>query len=328
VFELSCLYNDLPYKTEESKNVFDEKLFLAIYGYLMLFNNCNGFDKYEDKDRVKFIDAMLDYPSLYLTKSVKQNIVNEISLNIINAHKYIEKLAVNVDKKFKETNILNISKAWKDILSYKKNIQVESAVEYILDVLNLKNAIQKSKSDYQSYTNQSKLKIIEGISQFAKSKDVSLNEFLDILYDLNLKSSEKNIADDNKVLITSMHKAKGMEWDYVVLYDITEGAFFGEKNDSIDDDTLEEERRLFYVAVTRVKKHLFIVSSTDKSRLGEWFKLKTNKYPKSLKCNNSLRFLYESNLNESQQFISSVNKNEKTVHVGMFKKYLEIKHDI
>ena len=65
----------------------------------------------------------------------------------------------------------------------------------------------------------------------------------------------------------SMHRAKGLEWDYVVVHDATESGFLGDKNTKVCDDVIEEERRPFYVAITRVKKYLFIVSSDDITRL-------------------------------------------------------------
>ncbi len=96
----------------------------------------------------------------------------------------------------------------------------------------------------------------------------------------------------------SMQRAHSLEWDVVVVHDATEGGFFGENNSKVTEETLEEERRLFYVAITRVKKHLFIVSADDVNRIPAWYDLKTNTHPKDMKCKNSRRFLYEGNLEE------------------------------
>ncbi|MDE5003123.1 3'-5' exonuclease, partial [Francisella tularensis] len=74
------------------------------------------------------------------------------------------------------------------------------------------------------------------------------------------------------------HRANGFEWVYVVVHAATEGGFFGDKNTNVDDEIIEEERRLFYVAITRVKKHLFIFSSDDITRLSSWFQIRKNTY--------------------------------------------------
>ena len=119
-----------------------------------------------------------------------------------------------------------------------------------------------------------------------------------------------------------MHRSKGLEWDYVVVHDVTEGGFFGENNSKITDDIIEEERRLFYVAITRVKKHLFIVSADDLTKLSAWYDIKNNSYPKGLKCKDSLRFLYESNLTECENYLNTKDtKINKNIQNKMFKKY-------
>ena len=92
-------------------------------------------------------------------------------------------------------------------------------------------------------------------------------KFIEFLYQLYIRSNQQNENNPNQIQIMSIHQAKGLEWDYVVVHDATEGGFFGDKNTKICHEIIEEERRLFYVAITQVKKHLFIVSSDDITRL-------------------------------------------------------------
>ena len=59
-----------------------------------------------------------------------------------------------------------------------------------------------------------------------------------------------------QIPIVTVHQAKGAEFDYVFVAGLQEGTFPGlqaEKNDSLD-----EEARLFYVAITRPKRQLFL----------------------------------------------------------------------
>ena len=63
--------------------------------------------------------------------------------------------------------------------------------------------------------------------------------------------------EEDKVCLSSIHQAKGLEWQAVFLAWLTEGMFPGTR--SMEDDTaLEEERRLFYVGVTRCKDDLYL----------------------------------------------------------------------
>lgn len=63
--------------------------------------------------------------------------------------------------------------------------------------------------------------------------------------------------EEDRVCLSSIHQAKGLEWQAVFLAWLTEGMFPGAR--SIEDESaLEEERRLFYVGVTRCKDELYL----------------------------------------------------------------------
>ena len=63
--------------------------------------------------------------------------------------------------------------------------------------------------------------------------------------------------EEDRVCLSSIHQAKGLEWQAVFLAWLTEGMFPGTR--SLEDDAaLEEERRLFYVGVTRCKDELYL----------------------------------------------------------------------
>lgn len=324
VFELSCLYHDLAYNVVADKNIFSENLFKAIYGYLMLFNKGQGFAKHSIEQRIEFIKSMLDYPSLYLKKDVKQSLANKIAQDISASMNIISELTKTVDKPFKEKNILAVSGSWRAIFNNTRIKKSERAISFILETLDLEKQI--SKVSGETHSSKSKLQIIDGMSSFAKGKKSSLSEFIELLYELYIKSNQQGENDPNQIQIMSMHRAKGLEWDYVVVHDATEGGFFGEKNSKACDETIEEERRLFYVAITRVKKHLFIVSSDDINRLSSWYEIKKNTYPKDLKCKNSLRFLYEGNLIDCQnhlETINNINIEDNKFSNKIFKRYYE-----
>ena len=75
----------------------------------------------------------------------------------------------------------------------------------------------------------------------------------------------------NKVIISTLHAAKGLEFDAVFLPGWEEGLFPHQKCiDSNDENGLEEERRLAYVAITRAKKILYITMSFNRKLYGQW----------------------------------------------------------
>ncbi len=90
----------------------------------------------------------------------------------------------------------------------------------------------------------------------------SLNEFLT---DLTLDPPEKSLLDarrrgrdKNSLVLSTIHSAKGLEWDSVFVIHLCEGMMPSYR--SFDNHhALEEERRLFYVASTRAKRNLFLL---------------------------------------------------------------------
>jgi DNA helicase-2/ATP-dependent DNA helicase PcrA len=86
--------------------------------------------------------------------------------------------------------------------------------------------------------------------------------------------SDADAADreepDEKVILSSVHQAKGLEWDTVFIIGLNDGRFPSQRSlrNAADE---EEERRLFYVAVTRAKKSLYLcypVTAEDWNSLG------------------------------------------------------------
>ena len=74
---------------------------------------------------------------------------------------------------------------------------------------------------------------------------------------LNSETSDRSIEDSNEAIrLTTVHQAKGLEFDVVFLIGAADG-FFPTRR-SIDADDTEEERRLFYVALTRARDELYV----------------------------------------------------------------------
>jgi DNA helicase-2/ATP-dependent DNA helicase PcrA len=63
--------------------------------------------------------------------------------------------------------------------------------------------------------------------------------------------------DDERLVLSTIHSAKGLEWQCVFVIWVVDGRFPSVYS-FVADEELEEERRLFYVAVTRAKRHLFL----------------------------------------------------------------------
>jgi DNA helicase-2/ATP-dependent DNA helicase PcrA len=72
-------------------------------------------------------------------------------------------------------------------------------------------------------------------------------------------TGDKSERDDEKVTLSSIHQAKGLEWKVVFVIWLADGQFpNGRIIEAEDDAMMEEERRLFYVAITRAKDELYM----------------------------------------------------------------------
>jgi DNA helicase II / ATP-dependent DNA helicase PcrA len=120
------------------------------------------------------------------------------------------------------------------------------------------------KGEYADYTDR--VEELKGLIGFA-AQFTQMSEFLAQIMLLNGETSEKQIDHDQEsIKLTTIHQAKGLEYDVVFLIGAAEGQFPGYR--TIESGDFEEERRLFYVAVTRAKNELYITYPRVASRPG------------------------------------------------------------
>lgn len=70
---------------------------------------------------------------------------------------------------------------------------------------------------------------------------------------------------DSDVILSTVHGSKGLEYDKVIVLDLADGEFPLHLSTSVGPTDPEEERRLFYVAMTRAKKHLYLLVPTHRN---------------------------------------------------------------
>lgn len=152
--------------------------------------------------------------------------------NILNDNLLLENLITQIVKEF---NLVNI---------YKANATQDGAVR----LENIRNLFRLAKAELNSHRGTNGIK---ELLQYASLSNTDLDA---------LTSSHP------KIPIITIHQAKGLEFDYEFLAGMNDDIFpsyFSTRNGSIT----EEEKRLFYVAITRAKKALFLSSSGRPSRL-------------------------------------------------------------
>lgn len=127
------------------------------------------------------------------------------------------------------------------MLEQDKSIEAPGRIENVKELLSV-------MSDEDNYPN---------LSQFLEHVSLVIdNEYND---------------NSNKVIVSTLHAAKGLEFDAVFLPGWEEGLFPHQKClEESGDGNVEEERRLAYVAITRAKRHLYITMAFNRKLYGQW----------------------------------------------------------
>jgi DNA helicase-2/ATP-dependent DNA helicase PcrA len=106
---------------------------------------------------------------------------------------------------------------------------------------------------------------VEGQQELADATG-SISEFLE---DVSLATDlDKDVGDDDRVALMTIHMAKGLEFPYVYVVGMEEDLFPSAMSMNTRSD-LEEERRLFYVALTRAEKKAYLTYAQTRYRWGK-----------------------------------------------------------
>ena len=162
---------------------------------------------------------------------------------------------------------------------------------------------------------------IEGISRYENVQELlnSIKEFLDnddnknkkledFLQEISLMNDQDKEDDSNEEYISLMtiHMAKGLEFSVVFIVGVEEDLFPSQMMISSRED-LEEERRLFYVAITRAMKKLYLTYSSTRYRYGMLKDCEKSRFIKEI----SPAYLDFDNFNTNRSLVSNVLKEKK-----------------
>ncbi|MDY2737298.1 ATP-dependent helicase [Intestinibacter sp.] len=227
------------------------------------------YDHWAAKDILSYLKLVIDPDS------------NEDWIRIINKpFRYISRESINSvkdEKYFLNALITKCNLHQKQVktitdleidLSYLKSLEPKNAISFIRTTLDYDKYIL-------DYCMNRKIKpngLIEILNEIESSSSnfKTIGEYLSHIEKVKeeLQENQKN-KEVNGVIFTTMHSAKGLEFDNVYIIGTNEGTIPHEKSYDIEDedkknDQIEEERRLMYVAITRAKNRLCISCPQNK----------------------------------------------------------------
>ena len=245
--ERGFIENTIPYKVVGSYAYFNRKEIKDLVSYLRLINN-----KDDDVSLLRAINAPKRGIGLKTIEKLENN-ANSNNTSIFNVIDSGKELA------FKEL-ILDINEKMKD----------RTFVDFIELVLD-KSGIRDEYKLEKTIENESRLENLEEFKSIARNFEdynpgATLEEFL---IEISLISDVKETKEDDEVVtLMTMHAVKGLEFDVVFVTGLEEG-LFPHSNSMYSNTELEEERRLFYVAITRARKYLYLTNARSRLLFGQ-----------------------------------------------------------
>ena len=279
--ERGFIENTIPYKVVGSYAYFNRKEIKDLVAYLRLINN-----KDDDVSLLRAINA----PKRGIgTKTIEKL---EESANANNTSIF-DSIESGKELAFKNL-ILDINEKMKD----KSFVEF---IELVLDTSGLRAEYEVEKT----IENEARLENLEEFKSIAKNFEdynpgATLEEFL---MEISLISDVKETKEDDEVVtLMTMHAVKGLEFDVVFVTGLEEG-LFPHSNSMFDEAELEEERRIFYVAITRAKKVLYLTNARSRVLFGK------------IQSNVPSRFIEEINPEDVEKLFEE-NKNTKEIKIN------------
>jgi DNA helicase-2/ATP-dependent DNA helicase PcrA len=243
-----------------------EEAFLA-YGVKYQMIGTKFFERKEIKDCLSYIKASLNTENL----SDFLRIINTPPRGI--GKTTVDKILLgqedDLPQKTKE-KIQNFKNLLLKIKVFIENHKVSESIKYILEISSMKDELEKSKKEEDMERLENLMELVS-LSIHYDDREGGLG-IEDFLTDTSLLTDEEEMKEDrNGVKLMTVHSAKGLEFEYVFIVGMEEDLFphkrFNDKNSTKDDS--EEERRLFYVAITRGKEKIYLTYSQTRTIFGE-----------------------------------------------------------
>lgn len=256
---------NIPYRIYGGLSFYQRKEVKDIIAYLRLVLNP------KDDEALK---RSINYP----TRGIGQGTLDKLIVASNNYNRSIFELMKNIDKT--DVRITSsIKNRLLDFVTMIESFQVLNQkynafeiTEHVTKKTGLLQELKKDGTPEGIARIENIEELLNGIRDFVEeqketeSPDVSLSTFME---DIALATDlDTNKGGDDKVALMTVHLAKGLEFPIVYIVGMEEGLFPSSMNLNTRSE-LEEERRLFYVALTRAEKQVFLTYTQSRYRWGK-----------------------------------------------------------
>ena len=261
-FEDALRKKNISYRVYGGLSFYQRKEIKDVLAYLRLLIN---------PDDEQAFKRIINFPARGIGQTTLNKIAVEAKNSSISDYIFIKDL-------LKSSEILNNSTKNK-LLDFVIMIEsIKNKIEHA-DVFDITKEVLKQSGLYNLYKNDESLEginriqnieeLLNGIKDFVENNEKSHASVSSFLQDVALATDQDNDTNDNnKVSLMTVHLAKGLEFPYVYIVGLEENLFPSAMNLNSRTE-LEEERRLFYVALTRAEKKIYLSYVLSRYRWGK-----------------------------------------------------------
>jgi DNA helicase-2/ATP-dependent DNA helicase PcrA len=268
--EESLRKQNIPYKIYGGLSFYQRKEIKDILAYCRLTVNPN------DEEALK---RVINYPGRGIGNTTLQKLVvyaNEKNTSIWNIINNLKNFDHNINKgtslKLEQFTLL--------IQNYQAQLESKDAyflAEHIAKSSGIFNDLYNDKSPEGVSRFENIQELLNGLKDFCENTEKnSLAEYMTDVALLTNQDNEKE-EDFNKVTLMTVHAAKGLEFPYVFVVGLEQNLFPSMMSGD-SQENLEEERRLFYVAITRAEKRLFLSFATNRFKWGQFIDCEPSRF--------------------------------------------------
>ncbi len=254
-FEQEFTGDGIPYKVFGGFKFFERKEIKDLLAYLRLINN-----PFDSEAAVRIIN----FPKRGIgakTVEALQNYAYENELSVYDALLDLDEIGFTAGTKQKLVDFRDLIKEW---IIDSQDMPVNELVKKIVTDTKMREAYA-DESDESINKRANIEEFINSVEEYCR-----LNEgatLTDYLNQVTLSSDTDDMDDGNYVTLATVHAVKGLEFKCVFICGLEENILPISRAVDNDDD-MEEERRLMYVAITRAKERLFMTRSKSRNLYG------------------------------------------------------------
>ena len=269
------------YRTNAQSRTFEEKLRLRRIPYTVV-GGLKYYDRKEIRDVMAYFRAIVnpdDEASLRRIIDVPARGISKATVKALSDFSIVHRISMEEAlRRAEEVETISpkarqACKAFSELLdryrgAFKPGRIAEPARQLFEEIQYEDELVRQAKDTAESMSRIENVReIVSALAEYEKTP--ARNSLLDYLDDVATRDDEGDDTEERRgAKLMSLHSAKGLEFPFVFLVGMEEGLLPHKKSENDGQDTIDEERRLCYVGMTRAKTHLVLTHVGERMKYG------------------------------------------------------------